>query len=325
MEAVVYREFGKPLEVLQLETADIEAPGVGEVRLRVLAAPVHPSDFGMILGKYGKLKTLPAVAGREGVAEVTEVGAEVTGYEVGDWVSVPQDAGSWQTEVNALAKGLFKLPKDIPLEAAAMAMINPPTAWRLLRDANLSNGDWVVQNAANSAVGLHVIEMAAHLGLKTLNVVRREELVEPLLQMGADVVVTEESGYEKRVKELTGGAPVKLALNSIGGASAMRLIQALSIDGQHVTFGAMTFDEVRFPTRNLIFDGLIMKGFWMDRWMRSQSEVRRQVMFDKIFDLMRHKKVQAQVSASFALKDFREAIRMAGAPRLGKVLLRMDG
>ncbi|NDV61383.1 zinc-binding dehydrogenase [Puniceicoccales bacterium CK1056] len=322
--ALTYSSFGKPLDVIQLEERPVPDPGNGEVKLRLLAAPVHPSDIGMILGKYGKLPDLPAVGGREGVAEVVETGSGVDSLKVGDRVVVPGSAGSWQTLVTVPAADLMVVPNEIPVEMAAMVMVNPPTAWRILRDAHLDDGDWVVQNAANSAVGLHVIEMAQHLGLKTLNVVRREELVEPLLKHGGDVVVLEDSGYEKKVAALTGGEPVKLALNSVGGESALRLVNALSEDGTHVTFGAMTFDAVRFPTRQLIFNGLEMKGFWMDKWLRGQSKARVQVMFDKIFDLMGKGIVKPSVESTYSIDDYKNAFETVAKPRLGKVLFRFD-
>jgi trans-2-enoyl-CoA reductase len=323
-KALTYSTFGKPLEVIQLEERPVSAPGAGEVTLRLLAAPVHPSDIGIILGKYGNLPTLPAVAGREGIAEVVELGDGVESVKTGDHVVVPGSTGAWQTLATVSADDLMVVPKEIPVEMAAMVMVNPPTAWRLLRDANLESGDWVVQNAANSAVGLHVIEMARHLGLKTLNVVRREELIEPLLKLGADHVVLEDSGYEKKVAELTGGAPVKLALNSVGGESALRLVNALSTDGIHITFGAMTFEAVRFPTRQLIFNGLEMKGFWMDKWLKSQSQTRIQVMFDKIFDLMAKGIVNPSVDSTYPIEDYKQALEAAAKPRLGKVLFRFD-
>ena len=323
-KALTYSTFGKPLEVIQLEERSVPAPAGGEVKLRVLASPIHPSDIGIILGKYGKLPTLPAVAGREGVGEVVEVGEGVESPAVGDRVVVPGSVGSWQTFVTVSATDLMVIPKEIPVEMAAMVIVNPPTAWRLLRDAHLEAGEWVVQNAANSAVGLHVIEMARHLGLKTLNVVRREELIEPLLKHGADQVVLEDSGYEKKIAELTGGEPVKLALNSVGGESALRLVNALSADGTHITFGAMTFDAVRFPTRQLIFNGLVMKGFWMDQWLRSQSQARIQIMFDKIFDLMAKGIVKPSVDSMYPIENYKEALEAAAKPRLGKVLFRFD-
>jgi trans-2-enoyl-CoA reductase len=322
--AVVYREYGRPGEVLQLEEHPLPELGPGDVRIRVLAAPIHPSDFGMILGKYGSLKELPAIAGREGVGTVEAVGSAVSDLTEGDRVVVPTAAGTWQTACVVPAKGLFKVPVDLPLEIAANLRVNPPTAWRLLRDAHLAEGDWVIQNAANSAVGLHVIEMARYLGLKTLNVVRREELIEPLTAHGADVVVLEESGYEKEVNELTGGVPIKLALNSVGGQSALRLVKALGKRGQHVTFGAMTFDAVRLPTADLIFKDIRMTGFWMDRWYRENSAARAEIMFEKLFNLMRRDIVKATISGRFGIEEYAEAVQAAADSRLGKVLFEMQ-
>jgi len=323
-KALIYKSYGLPKEVVELESRTETSPGSGEVKIRMLAAPIHPSDFGMILGKYGRLAELPAVAGREGIAEIAELGEDTGSLEIGDRVTVPSGTGSWQETAVVRAADLFNIPKDIPVEMAAMVMINPPTAWRLLRDVEMSEGDWVIQNAANSAVGLHVIEMAHYLGLKTLNVVRREELIEPLMKLGADTVVLEESGYEKQVKEITGGKTVRLALNSIGGESAMRLIKSLSPGGLHVTFGAMQFETVRFPTRALIFDDITIKGFWMDKWIRDQSKARIQIMFDKIFDLMRKGIVNPSVAETYSLDDYKEALEGSLKPRLGKVLFRMD-
>ena len=320
-KALVYHRHGNPMEVLQLEERTLPPLQEGEVRLRLLAAPIHPSDIGMILGKYGRCADLPAIGGREGVAEITEAGPGVSGFEPGDRVVVPTTVGAWQTQSIATATELFAVPGNIPIEMAAMCVVNVPTAWRLLRDSGLSKGDWVVQNAANSAVGLHVIEMARYLGIHTLNVVRRDELIEPLKERGADVVVMEDSGYEDRVDELTGGKPVKLAINSIGGQSALRLAKALAENGSHVTIGAMQFEPVRFPTGALIFKNITLRGFWMDKWFREQSQARIKVMYDKIFDLMAKGVVRPSVDSMYPIDDYKAAFGRVSEPRLGKVLL----
>ena len=319
--AVIYESHGLPSEVLRLATRQRENPRQGEVALKLLAAPINPSDLGQILGKYGKLPPLPAVAGREGVGEVMAVGPGVEGFAIGSRVRFPEMAGTWQSHAIVPANELWAVPADVPIEFAAMAWVNPPTAWRILRDAHLDTGDWVLQNAANSTVGLCVIQMAKHLGLKTLNVVRRPELEAPLREMGADVVVVEDSGYEKDVKALTGGGRVPLALNSVGGDSANRLLRALSPGGEMVTFGAMTFEKIRFPTRQLIFDDIKLTGFWLDRWYRGQPRGRVQVMFDNLFALVRQGVIKAPVARKYPLAEFAAALEAAQQPRLGKVLL----
>lgn len=322
--AVTYSSFGEPSEVLSLTERPLAAPAADQALVKMLAATINPSDFGTVLGTYGRLPELPAVVGREGVGEVIEIGSGVTSLAVGDRVQIPNDAGSWQSRFLWQADDLDRIPEGIPLDFAAMSRVNPPTAWRLLRDAYISPGEWVVQNGANSSVGLFVIEMARHLGLKTLNVVRRPELVKPLEQLGGDIVVTEDSGFEKQVAELTGGGQVPLALNSIGGDSALRLLKCLSRGGRHVTFGAMTFEPVRFPTRQLIFNGNSMTGFWMDHWYRENGKTRIQAMFDNLYGLARDGVVTPPVAGRFPLSQYREAIAAARQPKLGKILLLAD-
>lgn len=319
--AIRHEVYGKPLEVLKLETNHLPAPDAGQVLLKLVKAVINPSDFGQILGNYGSLRELPATAGREGLAEIVEIGADVEGFAVGERVRFPNELGTWQSYALAEAKLLQKVPSGVPDDLAAMAWVNPPTAWRLLRDAHLDKGDWVVQNAANSAVGLFVIQMARYLGLRTVNFVRRAELVEPLKALGADVVLEDTDDNAKAVKQHTGGALPRLALNSVGGESGLRLLRCLENGGRHVTFGAMSFEPVRWPTRQLIFSGISMTGFWMDQWYRQNSADRVRIMMDKIFDLMARGTIQAPVAATYPLSEFQKALEHAGEARLGKILL----
>ncbi|MCC5835554.1 MAG: 2-enoyl thioester reductase domain-containing protein [Opitutales bacterium] len=320
-KAITYHAHGKPHEVLQLEERPLPQVRGKQAKVRLLAAVIHPSDMGMIAGSYGRLKELPAVAGREGLGEVIEVGDEVSCVAVGDRVRFPEDEGAWQTACVVSADKLWKIPHDIPVELAAMAFINPPTSWRLLRDGNLQEGEWVIQNAANSAVGQFVIQMARSLKLKTLNVVRNSDYIEPLKKMGADVVVLEDSGYEKKIEELTGGQEIRLALNSVGGESANRLVKSLGFGGQHVTFGGMTGEPIRFPTRALIFQQVSLRGFWLDLWYRQNSRDRIEIMFNRIFSMMQEGELTAPVDKTFKLEAFQEALQANRDSRLGKVLL----
>lgn len=319
-QAVRYHEHGKPADVLRLEAFELGAPAPGEVQVRLLAACVNPSDFGMIGGSYGRLLSLPATAGREGVGQVVAVGEGVDPSLQGRRVRMP-DNGAWQSLVNMSATGLWQIPDDVPVDLAAMAHVNPPTAWRLLRDAHLPRGEWVIQNAANSAVGVFVIQMARHLGLQTINIVRREEVIAPLKAMGAEHVLLDTDDYPKQIASITGKRKAALALNMVGGESAIRLIKCLADGGRLVTFGGATGELVRFPTRFLIFNDIVLKGFWMDRWYRSNSRERVDIMLSKIYALMRDGTISAPVEARYPLAQIHEAVAHAAQPRLGKVLL----
>jgi NADPH:quinone reductase-like Zn-dependent oxidoreductase len=321
--AICHHSFGKPLEVLQLEQVTAAEPQAGEVRVRLEAATINPSDYGMIGGSYGRLRELPAVAGREGVGVVEQLGEGVTDVEIGTRVRFPGEDGAWQASACIAADQLLVVPANVPVEQAAISFINPPTAYCLLKKiVDLQPGDWVVQNAGNSAVGLSVIQMAKAFGLKTISQVRREELVEPLKAMGADHVVIEGSGWAKTVSELTSGAAVKLALNSIGGESAIDQIKALGEGGTQVTFGGMVGDKVRFPTRFLIFSDVRLRGFWWDQYARKTGPAGVREVMAEVYAMMADGSLKLPIEKAYPFSEFKAAVAHDGQPRLGKVLLK---
>ena len=320
--ALRYAKWGPPEEVLRLETVPLPAIGPDQALVKMLAAPIHPSDIGMIGGRYGRLNRLPATGGREGLGEVLAVGKAVTNVCVGERVLLKEAPGTWQTAFVMSTQRLQRVPATLPFTTAAMSSINPPTAWLLLHDTGvpLQPGDWVLQNAANSAVGLCVIGLARKLGLRTFNVVRRAELVAPLKSMGADVVVTEQEDYMTQAKALLKGAPVRLALNSVGGRSAINQIQILAQGGTQVTFGAMDFERVRFPTRFLIFNDIRLTGFWLERWQQDHPQTEIQKLFESVFAALQEGTFAMPVEKTYPLKDYQEALAHHAQPRLGKVL-----
>jgi NADPH:quinone reductase-like Zn-dependent oxidoreductase len=322
---LVYRQYGKPTEVLECETFQLAAPAKGEATIEMLYANINPSDLGMIGGSYGKLLSLPATAGREGVGRIREINGTAAGLAPGDLVRIPESSGTWQSACNAPVSSLYRLPEGMNPEQASTLFINPPTALLLLESIlPLKAGDWIVQNAANSAVGTAVIQIAKHMGLKTLNVVRRPELIEPLKALGADAVVLDHDDYPKQLKEITGGSKPRLALNSVGGESVNRLIKSLADGGICVTFGGMVGDPIRFPTRFLIFNGIQLRGFWMDQWYRNHSPEEGKALLDRLCTLWMQSGMKTPVEASFSLADYRQALEAFTAPRLGKVLFRAN-
>jgi len=321
-KAICHHEFGQPLDVLRLENVQQAEPQIGEVRVRLLAATINPSDYGMIGGSYGRLRELPAVAGREGVGVVEAIGRGVTSVGVGARVRFPE-AGAWQETACMAADDVLLVPADVSIEQAAFSFINPPTAYCLLQKmVDLAPGSWVLQNAGNSAVGLAVIQVAKAMGFKTISQVRREELIAPLKALGADHVVIEGSGWAKQVNELTGGEPIQLALNSIGGASASDQIKALGEGGTQVTFGAMVGDLVRFPTRFLIFNDVRLVGFWWDQWSQKAGAQGLNQVMSAVYAMMRDGTLKLPVEATYSFAEYEAAIKHDQQPRFGKVLLK---
>ena len=184
-KSIIFHEFGPPDKVLSIVEEEVPEPRAGEVLIRVEASPINPADLNVIEGKYPKRPELPAVAGMEGTGVIVSIGPEVSGCSAGDRVIVPHGSGAWRQYNTVPASGVIIVPPDIPALQAAMLKINPPTAWRMLHDfVKLQPGDWVIQNAANSAVGRAVIVMAKSMGAHTASVVRRPELIPELKALG---------------------------------------------------------------------------------------------------------------------------------------------
>ena len=98
-----------------------------------------------------------------------------------------------------------------------MLAINPPTAWLLLKSVPLKPAEFVIQNAANSAVGQYLITFAHQQGFKSINVVRRLSLVAELKALGADVVLVDGPDLQKQVRDAVAGGRVPLGIDAVGG------------------------------------------------------------------------------------------------------------
>jgi len=319
MQALRFHEFGKPLEVLRLEEVELPPLEDGEVCLRMLAAPVNPADLNLIEGTYGVKPPLPAIPGIEGCGEVVESASP--DFSPGDRAIILRRAGSWASHVQIAAEDLFKLPPSIDPLQAAMLKVNPATAWRLLTGFERPGaGEWIVQNAANSAVGRCVIALAKKLGIRTVNLVRRAELREELLALGADEVLLDDDAAVEAVKKKE--LRPMLGFNCVGGESALRVMNLLAPGGTHVTYGAMARRPLTVPNGLLIFKDLKLRGLWITKWIGNAPRAELAEVYARLAEMIIDGDLAMPVEATFSLKDFAKAIEALAVPgRNGKVLL----
>ncbi|XP_070691491.1 enoyl-[acyl-carrier-protein] reductase, mitochondrial [Pempheris klunzingeri] len=322
-KALLYRKHGDPSQVVKLEDIDLPPIGAKNVLVKMLAAPINPSDINMIQGTYAILPDLPAVGGNEGVAQVVEVGSQVKSLKAGDWV-IPKDAGlgMWRTEAVLAEDDVISLPNNIPLLSAATLGVNPCTAFRMLSDfEELRPGDSVIQNAANSGVGQAVIQIAAARGINTINVIRDRpeftQLSDRLKAIGATHVIKEEALRRPETKELFKTCPKpKLALNGVGGKSATELLRHLQFGGSMVTYGGMAKQPVTVPVSALIFKDVKVRGFWVTRWKRDalNDGGAFRAMLDELCHLIQQGKLTAPACTEVGLQDCSRALDAAMQP-----------
>jgi len=222
-------KFGQPDKVIDLvEQSDPGEPGPGEVIVDTELVPINPADVLNLTGQYGaEPPKLPMIPGAEGVGRIAKCGAEVSHVKPGDRVLLP-GPGTWRERIKASAKSVFALPEGVDPQQLAMLRVNPATAWLMLHDfVSPKSGIWVIQNAANSGVGQCLIRFAREVGMKTVNVVRRAELVETLRQYGGDVVLTDGPDLDTRVRAAIGDGALPLAIDAVGGAATQRLARCV--------------------------------------------------------------------------------------------------
>src|SRR6201988_1939706 len=219
MRAVHLTAFGNPVDGLEfVDISEPDSPGSNQVLMGVEFSPINPNDLMLAQGIYAIRPALPTVIGNEGVGRVLAVGPGVNDVKVGDRVLVPLSSFAWRERLVTSADGLFALPRDADPQQLAVLGINPPTASLLLSEyVDLKSGDWVVQNAANSGVGRWVIALARARGLRTVNIVRRPELVDELKAIGGDVVVVDSPDVVGRIRVAVGQDDLHLALDAATG------------------------------------------------------------------------------------------------------------
>jgi mitochondrial enoyl-[acyl-carrier protein] reductase / trans-2-enoyl-CoA reductase len=322
IKAVVYERHGNPADVLRLETQPWPKPAAGEVVVQMRAAPINPADLNQIEGKYPVRFPLPTTPGFEGAGVVVDLGSEVTNVAIGALVILPHNVGTWREAMAVKANELVLVPEGIEPVQAAMLKINPMTAWRLLHDyVDLKNGDWLIQNAANSAAGRAVIQIARELGYKTVNVVRRQELIDELRAEGGDVVFIDGEDLRENVKNASGGAPIRLGLNAVGGDSALRLANCLAPGSTLVTFGAMGLQPLKIPNGLLIFKDLRFRGIWINKWYDSATIQERMAAFRPLFEMAERGLLKTKVEKSYPLSEAKAAVAHAAqGKRSGKIV-----
>jgi trans-2-enoyl-CoA reductase len=322
INAAVYETHGNPADVLQVESRPWPTPAPGEVIVKMQATPINPADLNQIEGKYPVRAELPATPGFEGAGIVVNVGSDVQGLTSGTVVILPHNVGTWRDAVAVKADELVVVPADVKPVHAAMLKINPMTAWRLLHDyVDLAPGDWLIQNAANSAAGRAVIQIARELGYKTVNVVRRSELIGELRAEGGDIVLVDSENLRREVEDAIGGRPIRLGLNAVGGESALRLANCLAPGSTLVTYGAMSLQPLKIPNGLLIFKDLRFRGIWINKWYDNATPAQRMETFQHLFGMAKRGLLQTKVEKAYPLSEAKTAVAHAArGQRSGKII-----
>jgi len=321
----MYRRHGPPLTTLELVQVDVGAPAADEVVVAVEAAPVHVADLLYIAGEISIAPPAPAVAGIEGVGRVVACGSAVRQFAPGQRVFLPRKSGTWARQVRHPAASLLRAPDTGDVAQLSLVPINAATAWFLVRGVvPLQRGDWLIQNAANSSCGRFVIGIAKQLGLQTVSVVRRPELLADLTALGSDVTLLDGPDLAAQVAQATGGAPLRLAIDAVAGNATQRLAECLARDGVIACYGQMSREPCQIEPQTLYLQNLALRGFFTPHFERLLPRADWLPVMQQLGDWVAAGALRARIAACYPLTRIHDALRhemSSGAARDGKVIV----
>ncbi len=355
MKVVQYSSYGHPPDTAQLVDVDPGSVADNEVLIAVEAAPVQLNDLYLISGKEGFRLPLPSVPGNLGVGKIVDTGAAVTKFQAGDRVFLPRRGGTWCEQVRSPAAALFRAPLDADPVQLSLLNGNALTSYLMLKDiVDLTPGEWIVQNAANSSCGQYLIKLARLWGYKTVNVVRRRSAVEEVRQLGGDVVIVDGADLAEAVMAQTGGAEIALGIDAVGGDATERIASCLGEGGTVASYGYLSGEPCNISPWNLMFKDIKLVGYIMERslvgyikdrsqvsWtsdpglpaQRPASRMARQPgrtaeeqaeVYDNCARLIADGTLSARIAGVYPLEGIRDALIAAaktGDERTGKVIL----
>lgn len=327
-ERLIIRSFGAPHDVVEhIASEGIARPlKEGEMLVRILASPINPADLNWIAGNYGVRPLLPETPGSEACAEVIE--SRSTKFSSGARVIFLGYAHGWQKYRIAHENEVLQVPSAMDALQCAMLKVNPATAWLMLKQAGgFSATHAVIQNAANSGVGQCVIQLTRALNLPCLHFLRRSEDHEFLRSLGAEAIFSDDPEGHQNAREYLSKNHLKavLALNAVGGDSALRLLDLLEPQSLHLTYGAMSRRPLTIPNKYLIFQNIRVHGFWLSSWMKQTpiNEIRH--VYQELIQFLQMHDMKQRVDSYFPISDYASALeRNSSNQKRGKVLFEYE-
>ena len=310
-KAAVLKGDNAPLEIEQHEIGPLKK---GEVWIRMMAAPVNPSDLAMLTGEYPHRKTYPYVPGLEGSGLVVASGGGfmanfVLGKRVACSASDTGD-GTWAEYMKVSAGNCIPLISALGDEQAASTIVNPLTALALVETVKEKGSKAFVNTAAAGALGKMLIRLAKIENLMLINIVRREAQVEELKALGAEIVLNSslESFKEDLSREYKLHKPTVI-LDAVGGAFSNLLLSKAPDETTLVSYASLTREMIEVHPVPIIRFGKKLEGFHLAFWFSKQSKLKLIKTTRKVQKLIADGTLSSNISNRYSIDDINKAIK----------------
>lgn len=242
MKAVAIAKFGGPENLQWMDWPD-PVPAQGEAVVRLDYAGINFIDIYMRSGHYARSHTyqtpLPMTIGMEGGGTIAALGADVSGFKIGDRVAYCIVRGSYAQYAAVPAWKLVKIPDAVPLPVATTLMLQGNTAHYLSHSAfPLAPGHICLVHAGAGGVGQLLIQLAKLRGATVITTTGSRDKAEIAKQRGADhVILYRDVDFREEVMNITGGKGVDVVYDAVGKDTIHHSIRSLKKRGLCVNYG----------------------------------------------------------------------------------------
>ncbi len=325
MRVVEYKQYGNPVDVLNLSERPTPEPHAGEIRVKMSMSPIHNHDLWTIRGQYGVKPALPAIGGTEAVGVVDALGEGVDNVKVGQRITAASLTETWADYFIMDAVRAVPLPDSVSDELGCQLIAMPISAMMALEELEAKQGEWLIQNAATGAVGKTISMICASRGINVINVVRREAGIDELKALGiSNAVSTSDPEWLAKARAIAGDAPILYAIDSVGGKESGQLMGLLGEGGTLMSFGTMSGGNMEIASRDLIFKQTKVVGFWGAKRGGKTSPQDFVRMITELVTLAATGKLNLPVDGVFELSNASAAAEASAKPgRKGKIVFRV--
>jgi NADPH:quinone reductase len=325
MKALICPALG-PADTLKVMDVAPPVAGKGEVLVDVAYAALNFFDTLIIEGKYQIKPTPPFSPAGEFSGRIAALGAEVTGFAVGDRVMGPTGYGAAREQVAVPARTLAHVPDGLPLDKAAGLSVTYGTTLHAYRQrAELKPGETVVVLGASGGVGLAAVEIGAVMGAKVIACASSDEKLEFVKRYGAaETINYATQDFRARLKEITGGKGVDVVYDPVGGPLTELAVRSLAWKGRLMVIGFASGEIPRIPLNLTLLKGCDIRGVFWGAFTAQEPEVNR----DNLATLLNWAETGAlsvHIHAKYSLELYREAFdAISRRQTLGKTLLTIN-
>ncbi len=323
MRHIDHRPGGGP-ECLRMAEGPVPEPGPHDVLVRVAYAGINRPDVFQRTGSYPPPPDASPLLGLEISGEIVALGAEVSGWKVGDQVCALTPGGGYAEYCVAPAEHCLPVPAGLSLLEAAALPETYFTVWsNVFERGRLQPGEAFLVHGGSSGIGLTAIQLAKQFGATVFTTVGSSEKADACQRAGADRVINyHEEDFVDVLKQATDGNGVDVILDMVGGDYIPRNVKSLAVEGRLVQIAFLKGSRVELDTSPIMRKRLTFTGSTLRPRSREEKADIAKALQDKVWPLLDQGLCHPVIHATFPLTEAAEAHRlMESSKHIGKIML----